>query len=126
MEEKRLLYFDKLTQQNFSLNESVRMKIGYLVCKDVKTSETITLGLCAYPEVASKTLDVAELYYDNINKITNDYDLLWILTEETVSNIPYTFEYVQNEYQRLVNEGVKNEEINSAMVTLFQNKTKKK
>lgn len=54
----------------------------------------------------------------------NNYDILWILIEEKVSSIPYTFEEVQAEYQRLINEGVKNDEINSTMIMLFQDKKK--
>ena len=54
----------------------------------------------------------------------NNYDILWILIEEKVSSIAYTFEEVQAEYQRLINEGVKNDEINSTMIMLFQDKKK--
>lgn len=123
-DEKRLLYYERFVQDKFRLNDFTRIKVAYLICKDVKTGENVALGHTLFPKEVSKSLAIAEHYYDDIEKITNDYDILWILTEEEISPIPYTFEEVQAEYQRLINEGVKNDEINSTMITLFQDKKK--
>jgi len=122
--EKKLLYYERYVQNKFRLNESTRIRIAHIICKDVKTNEIVILGHTIFPEEVSKSLAIAEHYYDNIDNITNDYDLLWILTEETLSPIIYTFEEVQAEYQRLINDGVKKDEINSIIIELFKNKKK--
>lgn len=122
--EKRLLYYERYVETKFRLNDTVRINVAHFVCKDVKNGETVTLGLTLYPEVVSKFLAIAERYYDDIDKISNNYDILWDLTEEEISPILYSFEEVQAEYQKLINDGVKRDEINSAIITLFQDKRK--
>lgn len=122
--EKRLLYYERYVETKFRLNDTARINVAYFVCKDVKNGETVTLGHTLYPEVVSKFLAIAERYYDDIDKISNNYDILWDLTEEEISPILYSFEEVQAEYQKLINDGVKRDEINSAIITLFQDKRK--
>lgn len=123
---KRLLYYERFVQTKFDINDATRIKVAHLVCKDVKNGDIVTLGHTLYPEVVSKSLAIAERYYDDIDKISNDYDILWNLTDEELSPILYSFEEVQTEYQKLINNGVKEDEINSAIITLFQEKRKMK
>ena len=122
--EKRLLYYERYVETKFKLNDITRIRVAHLVCKDVKTGEIVTLGHTLYPEVVSKSLAIAESYYDDINKIEHDFDILWNLTDEELSPILYSFEDIQKEYQRLANDGIKTNEINHIIIELFKSKKK--
>ena len=76
-----------------------------------------------FAEEVSKT--IGGHYYEDIVEATNDFDILWSLSDERISPVADTFDEVQAEYQRMINEGVSPEEINSAMITLFQQKRKR-
>ena len=103
---KRLLYYERFVQTKFDINDATRIKVAHLVCKDVKNGDIVTLGHTLYPEVVSKSLAIAEHYYDDIDKISNDYDILWNLTDEELSPILHSFEEVQTEYQKLINNTI--------------------
>ena len=51
-----------------------------------------------------------------------EFDILWSLSNERIRPVADTFDEVQAEYQRMINDGVSPEKINSAMITLFQQK----
>ena len=81
--EKRLLYYERYVETKFRLNDTARINVAYFVCKDVKNGETVTLGHTLYPEVVSKFLAIAERYYDDIDKISNNYDIFWKTTNRS-------------------------------------------
>ena len=117
--ERKLLYYDRFQRIPRHYNGA---PIFHFMCKDVKTGEDVTLGACYFAEEVSKT--IGGHYYEDIVEATNDFDILWSLSDERISPIADTFDEVQAEYQRMINEGVSPEEINSAMITLFQQKRK--
>lgn len=117
--ERKLLYYDRFQRMPRHYNGA---PIFHFMCKDVKTGEDVTLGACYFAEEVSKT--IGGHYYEDIVEATNDFDILWSLSDERISPVADTFDEVQAEYQRMINEGVSVEEINSAMITLFQQKRK--
>ena len=117
--ERKLLYYDRFQRMPRHYNGA---PIFHFMCKDVKTGEAVTLGACYFAEEVSKT--IGGHYYEDIVEATNDFDILWSLSDERISPVADTFDEVQTEYQRMINEGVSPEEINSAMITLFQQKRK--
>lgn len=117
--ERKLLYYYCFERMPRSYNGT---PIFHFMFKDVKNGEDITLGACYFAEEVSKVL--GGHYYDDIAEATNNYDILWSLSDERISPVADTFDEVQIEYQRMINEGVTPEEINSAMITLFQQKRK--
>ena len=117
--ERKLLYYDRFQRIPRHYNGA---PIFHFMCKDVKTGEDVTLGACYFAEEVSKT--IGGHYYEDIVEATNDFDILWSLSDERISPVADTFDEVQAEYQRMINEGVSPEEINSAMITLFQQKRK--
>ena len=117
--ERKLLYYDRFQRMPRHYNGA---PIFHFMCKDVKTGEDVTLGACYFAEEVSKT--IGGHYYEDIVEATNDFDILWSLSDERISTVADTFDEVQAEYQRMINEGVSPEEINSAMITLFQQKRK--
>ena len=117
--ERKLLYYDRFQRMPRHYNGA---PIFYFMCKDVKTGEDVTLGACYFAEEVSKT--IGGHYYEDIVEATNDFDILWSLSDERISPVADTFDEVQTEYQRMINEGVSPEEINSSMITLFQQKRK--
>ena len=117
--ERKLLYYDRFQRMPRHYNGA---PIFHFMCKDVKTGEDVTLGACYFAEEVSKT--IGGHYYEDIVEATNDFDILWSLSDERISPVADTFDEVQTEYQRMINEGVSPEEINSAMITLFQQKRK--
>lgn len=117
--ERKLLYYDRFQRMPRHYNGA---PIFHFICKDVKTGEDVTLGACYFAEEVSKT--IGGHYYEDIVEATNDFDILWSLSDERISPVADTFDEVQAEYQRMINEGVSPEEINSAMITLFQQKRK--
>lgn len=119
--ERKLLYYDCFQKMPRHYNGE---PIFHFMCKDVKTGEDITLGACYFSQEVSETL--GGHYYSEITDAENDFDILWSLSDERISPVADTFEEVQAEYQRMLSEGVSQEEINSAMMTLFQNKSKSK
>ena len=117
--ERKLLYYDRFQRMPRHYNGA---PIFHFICKDVKTGEDVTLGACYFAEEVSKT--IGGHYYEDIVEATNDFDILWSLSDERISPVADTFDEVQAEYQRMINEGVSPEEINSSMITLFQQKRK--
>lgn len=117
--ERKLLYYDRFQRMPRHYNGA---PIFHFMCKDVKTGEDVTLGACYFAEEVSKT--IGGHYYEDIVEATNDFDILWSLSDERISPVADTFDEVQAEYQRMINEGVSPEEINSSMITLFQQKRK--
>lgn len=117
--EKKLLYYDRWEVAPRFYNGAT---IIHFIFKDVKTGKDVTLGSCYFAEEVSKVL--GGHYYDDILKATNDFDILWSLSDEVIRPVADTFDEIQVEYQRMINEGVAPEEINSAMITLFQQKRK--
>ena len=117
--ERKLLYYDRFQRMPRHYNGA---PIFHFMCKDVKTGEDVTLGACYFAEEVSKT--IGGHYYEDIAEATNDFDILWSLSDERISPVADTFDEVQAEYQRMINEGVSPEEINSSMITLFQQKRK--
>ena len=117
--ERKLLYYDRFQRMPRHYNGA---PIFHFMCKDVKTGEDVTLGACYFAEEVSKT--IGGHYYEDIVEATNDFDILWSLSDDRISPVADTFDEVQAEYQRMINEGVSVEEINSAMITLFQQKRK--
>ena len=117
--ERKLLYYDRFKRMPRHYNGA---PIFHFMCKDVKTGEDVTLGACYFAEEVSKT--IGGHYYEDVVEATNDFDILWSLSDERISPVADTFDEVQAEYQRMINEGVSPEEINSAMITLFQQKRK--
>ncbi len=117
--EKKLLYYDYFQKMPRYYNGA---PIFHFMCKNVKTGEDVTLGACYFAEELSKT--IGGNYYSDIVDATNDFDILWNLSDEKISPVADTFDEVQKEYQRMINEGVSPEEINSDMIALFQQKRK--
>ena len=117
--ERKLLYYDRFQRMPRHYNGA---PIFHFMCKDVKTGEDVTLGVCYFAEEVSKT--IGGHYYEDIAEAINDFDILWSLSDERISPVADTFDEVQTEYQRMISEGVSPEEINSAMITLFQQKRK--
>ena len=115
--ERKLLYYDHFQRMPRNYNGA---PIFHFMCKDVKTGEDVILGACCFAEEVSEA--VGGYYYEDIVEATNDFDILWNLSNERIRPIADTFNEVQAEYQRLINDGVSPEEINSAMITLFQQK----
>ncbi len=117
--EKKLLYYDYFQKMPRYYNGA---PIFHFMCKNVKTGEDVTLGACYFAEELSKT--IGGNYYSDIVDATNDFDILWNLSDEKISPVADTFDEVQKEYKRMINEGVSPEEINSDMIALFQQKRK--
>ena len=117
--ERKLLYYDRFQRMPRHYNGA---PIFHFMCNDVKTGEDVTLGACYFAEEVSKT--IGGHYYEDIVEATNDFDILWSLSDERISPVADTFDEVQAEYQRMINEGVSPEKINSSMITLFQQKRK--
>ena len=95
--EKKLLYYDRFQRMPKTYNGA---PIFHFLCKDVKTSEDITLGSCFFDKEVSKIL--GEHYYSEITDAEKDYDILWQVTSERISPVADTFEEVQAEYQRML------------------------
>ncbi len=98
--------------------------IFHFMCKDVKTGEDVVLGACFFNQKVSEVL--GRHYYHKITDAVDDFDILWSLSDERISPVADTFEEIQAEYQRMLSENVSKEEINSAMMMLFQNRSKSK
>ena len=64
--------------------------IFHFICKDVKTGEDVTLGACYFAEEVSKT--IGGHYYEDIVEATNDFDILWSLSDERISPVADTFD----------------------------------
>ena len=119
--ERKLLYYDRFQRMPRHYNGE---PIYHFMCKDVKTGEEFTLGSCYFANEVSSVL--GGHYYADITEATRDFDILWDLSDEGISPVADTFEEVQAEYQRMLSEGVTSEEINSAMMNLFQKKNRSK
>jgi hypothetical protein len=119
--EKDLLYYDRCKMMPRHYNGS---PIEHFLFKNVRTGEYVTLGACFYNEQVSNIL--GGHYYGKITAATEDFDILWKLSENGISVIAETFEETQAEYQRMVQEGVTPKEINSAMMALYQAKARTK
>lgn len=119
--ERKLLYYDHFQRMPRHYDGA---PIFHFMCKDVKTGEDITLGTCYFNEEVSNVL--GGHYYQEITDAIKDYDIIWNLSYNRISPVADTFEDVQTEYQRMLNEGVSKEEINIAMITQFQIKSKTK
>ncbi len=117
--ERKLLYYDHFKRMPRHYNGE---PIFHFIFKDVKTGEDTILGACYFNQEVSEIL--GGYYYNEITEAENDFDILWNVSNERISPIDDAFEDVQAEYQRMLNEGVSQEEINSAIMTLFQNKSK--
>ena len=86
---------------------------------------TVALTVSTMVPIPAGELDTEiPAHYEDIVEATNDFDILWSLSDERISPVADTFDEVQTEYQRMINEGVSPEEINSSMITLFQQKRK--
>lgn len=119
--ERKLLYYDHFQRMPGHYNGA---PIFHFMCKDVKTGEDVTLVTCYFAEEMSKVFD--GYYYGDIVEAANDFDILWNLSDERIRPVADTFDEVQAEYQRMINDGVTPEEINFAMITSFQQKIRSK
>lgn len=119
--ERKLLYYDRFQKMPRNYEG---VPIFHFMCKDVKTGEDVILGTCFFSQEVSELL--GEHYYREITDAVNDFDILWNLSNEGISPVAATFEEVQAEYQRMLSEGVSQEEINSAIIMSFQKKSKSK
>ena len=94
--------------------------IVHFIYKDVKTGQNVTLGSCFFAEGASRAL--GGRYYNSILDATNDFDILWNVSDDIISPIDNSFDEVQSEYIRLLDEGVSSQEVNSAVIKLYSGK----
>ena len=117
--EKQLLYYDRYQRMPRHFKGAPIHHFGF---KDVKTGDEVTLGACWYNEEVSKAL--GGHYYEEITEAVKDFDILWKLSDERISVVAETFEEVQLEYQRMLQEGVSPQDINSAMMEYYQSKSK--
>ncbi len=117
IEERKLLYYDCFQR---IAKHFYGEPIYHFTCRDVKTGEEVILGTCLYASELEQT--VGGHYYANITEATSDFDMLWDLSDSGISPVADTFEEVQEEYQRMLSQGVSQEEINSAMITSFKKK----
>lgn len=115
--EKKLLYYDRYQNTPKHFNGAPIVIFSFI---DVKTGETIQLGECFYHQEVSELL--GGKFYMEINEAVNDFDIIWKLKTQGVSPAAETFEEVQNEYLRMLNEGANPKEINQAMIKFYQDK----
>lgn len=120
-QERQLLYYDRYQRMPRHWNGS---PIHHFSCKNVKTGEDVTLGACYYNEEVSNAL--GGHYYEEITDAAADFDILWKLSDERISVVAETFEEVQVEYLRMLQEGVLPQDINSAMMNFYQVKSRTK
>lgn len=119
--ERKLLYYDRFQKMPRHYNGA---PLFCFMFKDVKTGEDIILRSCIFSQEVSAIL--GGHYYSEITNAVNDFDILWSLSDEKISPVTDNFEEVQTEYQRMLSEGVSQEEINPSMMILFQSKTESK
>lgn len=119
--ERKLLYYDRCQRIP---RHYCGEPIFHFIFKDVKSGEDFTLGSCFFADEVSSVF--GGHYYADITEATRDFDILWSLSDERISPVAANFEEVQAEYRRMLSEGVTSEEINFAMMTLFQEKNKLK
>lgn len=112
--ERRLWYYDYFQKSAKHYNGTA---ITFLHFKDVKTKQSVTLGFCDEAEELGQMLD--EHFYEEITDMTDDFDILWNFSNETIKPLSYSFEDVKNEYQRMLHQGISASEINKAMMSLF-------
>ncbi len=117
-EKRKLLYYDRFQR---TPKHYMGEPVYHFFFKDVETGEDIILGQCYYAKEVSDILD--EIYYFDITEATNNYDILWNLSEEKIRPVTDTFKEVQFEYKRMLNNGVDTKDINSEMISLFKEKT---
>lgn len=115
--ERRLLYYCSFQSTSRNYNGE---PIFHFTYKDVKTGEEVILGSCLFNQEVSDIL--GGHYYSEITDAADDFDILWSVSDEKISPIDDNFETVQAEYQRMLNEGISQEKINSDMMILFQSK----
>ena len=120
IKEKKLLYYDHYQIMPKHYNGNSIIHFNFI---DVKTGKNFVLGQSYAASEMSNILD--GYYYEDITKATDDFDILWSLSDTKISPITATFEKVQAEYQKILNEGITKEEVNFKMLTLFQEKNQK-
>ena len=119
---RRLLYYDHFKREEKHYGGA---PIVHFMYRDVRTGQYVTLGSCFFAEGASEAL--RGRYYNSILDATNDFDILWNVSDDVISPIDNSFEDVQSEYRRMVDEGVSPLEINSELIKLYsENKQYKK
>ncbi len=117
---RTLLYYDRFKRTAKHWNGS---PITLFEFYDVKTGEKVILGDCFYSDEVEERLGYK--FYFNITDAQKEHDILWNLSDGRISVVAETFEEVQNEYQRMLNEGISPSEINKSMMDFYSNKTRK-
>lgn len=115
--ERKLLYYDRFQRMPRHYDGA---PIFHFLFKDVKTGEDVTIGSCFFAEEASDIL--GGVYYEDIVEAEKDYDILWNLSDDRIRPVVETFEEVENEYQRMLKDGVSEKEVNSEMIKFFEEK----
>jgi len=119
--ERKLLYYQGSVQLPMNWYGEPIYKSMY---KDVKTGENIILNSCSLSQDISKTF--GEHYYSAITDAAEDFDVLWISSEDELRPIEDHFIHVQAVYQKMLSEGVSPQEINEVMIKEFVHNLKDK
>lgn len=104
MQEKRLLYYQEYVSET---QKGVVITTFYF--RDVKKGGIVTLTQCKDIDLVS-TSDNTTIYR-NIDDAMQDYNILWHNTGSVIAPINSSFEEIQNEYRRLKDTPLTEEEI---------------
>lgn len=118
---RKLLYYDHFRKMPRNYNGCPIYHFGF---KDVATGDNIILGQCYYNKGAGNYL--GGHYYTDITEATEDFDILWNVSDDKISVVAETLAEVQKEYKRMLREGVSLYDINQRMMDYYQSKPKVK
>jgi hypothetical protein len=80
----------------------------------IKTGEIISLGVCIYNDEMEQI--TGQKYYRNIISAIEYYNILWDVTINGIKRLLEPFENVQNEYFKMLDEGVKENDADNFLV----------
>ena len=116
--EKELLAYDSYSEKHRHFNGIPIVEFKFI---NVRDNSKVRL----FQGTDTVKLDDGTYIYENILDATNDFDILWkIETDSQGMNVlkPAAPDYffIENEFNRLQNQGVKDSEINEAMMNSFK------
>ena len=111
---KRLLYYNLCRLYDESWQGYPVRQFEFI---DIMTGGVVILGECYLNEGIARIM--GGIYYKDIAEAAKDYDVLWLLSDEKICRVAETVEGPQAEYRRMINEGVTPEQVNQAMLVLF-------
>lgn len=116
MQEKNLLYYFgyKIVSKHYDGHP-----IYHFYFKSVKTGKDVNLVSCA-ADIEEPSI-LGNHFYSNIVDATNDFDILWQISDDKISllNIPY--EEIRKDYLKMIKEGLVPSDINQLFLEQYVN-----